>query len=52
MSPGIVKEKLTSFYLREEIHHLKGLIQEVSDVLDFNIENRETDIEKIITGSL
>ena len=47
MSPEIVKEKLTSFLSQRRDTSFEGLIQEVSDVLNFNIENRETDIEKL-----
>ena len=47
VSPEIVKEKLTSFLSQRRDTSFEGLIQEVSDVLNFNIENRETDIEKL-----
>lgn len=48
-NPGIVKEKLTSFLSQRRDTSFEGLIQEVSDVLDFGIENRETDIERLST---
>lgn len=49
VNAGVVKEKLTSFLSQRRDTSFEGLVQEVSDVLNFDIVNRETDIERLST---
>lgn len=49
VNSGVVKEKLTNFLSQRRDTSFEGLVQEVSDVLDFDIVNRETDIERLST---
>ena len=44
---GVVKDRLISFLSQRRDTSFEGLIQEVSDLLDFDKEDRETDVERL-----